>query len=124
LFNEGLAGLVKWGILLAMVAGAVFGGNYLWLNTQKLQQSQGRVLTSVNDALKHAGYQPLDAIHFADASPLQPLATTLTFESPLWENVGTSIRQTTPLQGEFQRVDGVIEIQQPFRARIEVEPIP
>jgi serine/threonine protein kinase len=123
-FNEGIAGLVKWGLLLAVIAGAVFGGNYLWQNTQKLQESQDRVLANVNHALNRAGYEPLDSIQFVNASPLRPPPPTLTFESPLWKKDGDESRPTKPLQGEFQRVDGLIQIQEPFRMRITVEPIP
>ena len=116
--RNSVAGIVRWGLLLAVLAGVVCGGYYLWQNHQVLKSSRTVTLTAVNQKLVGA-YEPVSSLDFTNTSLLQPIPRILWFKRPLYKATEMGRQSSGTLKGRFDRVQGTIEVLTPFRVRNE-----
>ena len=95
---------------------------YLWQNQQVLKSSRTVTLTAVNQRLVGA-YEPVSSLDFTNASLLQPIPRILWFERPLYQATEMGRQSSGTLKGQFDRVQGTIEVLTPFRVRLKVDPV-
>jgi len=122
--SSGVAGITKWILLAALLAGAAFGGHYLWQIHQQLSKSRQAVLTGVNEALGRTKFDRISSIGFSGTSAIQPVPETLSFEHPLFQTGEGGRQQTATLAGQFHRTQGLVEIRSPFQTKIKVAAVP
>jgi len=124
MLGDGLANTTKWILLLILVIGIPTGGFFVYQNTQRLVQSQERVLISVNEQLSNRKFDLISNIEFSDTTYGWSVPQTLSFERPLYIADSPGLRQGAVLKGEFDRVEGTVKIVEPFKIDLQVEPVP
>ena len=122
--GDGFATITKWILLLIMVVGIPWGGFSVYRNAQRLVQSQERVLSAVNEQLSRASFDSISAIDFVDTTYGWSVPPTLSFERPLYSANSPGRRQGATLKGQFDRVEGTVQILEPFQIELKVEPVP
>jgi serine/threonine protein kinase len=122
--GDGFATTTKWILLLVLVAGIALGGFLVYQNTQRLAQSQERVLSAVNEQLGRSSFDAILAIDFVDTTYGWRVPQTLSFERPLYRANSPARQQGATLKGQFDRVKGTVQILEPFQIELKVEPVP
>lgn len=124
LMGDGVAAMSKWILLLVLVVGIPIGAYFIYQNTQQLVESQERVLAAVNEQLGRSVYDSISKVEFLDTTFGWPVPETLTFERPLYDAKAPGKRQSATLKGRFDRVEGTLEILEPFQFKVKLEPVP
>lgn len=124
LVGDGFAATTKWILLLVMVIGIPSGGYLVYQNTQRLVQSKQRVLTAVNEQLSNRKFDSISNIEFSDTTFGWSVSQALSFERPLYDANSPGKRQAAILKGQFDRVEGTVQIVEPFQIELRVEPVP
>ena len=122
--GDGFATITKWILLVVMVVGIPWGGFLVYQNAQRLVHSQERVLSAVNEQLSRASFESISAIDFVDTTYGWSVPPTLSFERPLYSANSPGRRQGATLKGQFDRVEGTVQILEPFQIELKVEPVP
>ena len=122
--GDGFATCTKWILLLILVTGIPTGGYLIYQNAQRLVQSKERVLTAVNEQLSNQSFDAITNIEFSDTTYGWSVPQALSFERPLYTTNSPGRRQGAVLKGQFDRVEGVVKIVEPFKIELQVDPVP
>jgi serine/threonine protein kinase len=122
--GDGFATTTKWLLLLILAIGIPSGGYLIYQNAQRLVQSQDRVLTAVNEQLGNRSFDSISNIEFSDTTFGWSVPESLAFERPLYTANAPGKRQGATLKGQFDRVEGLIKIVEPFQIELRVDPVP